>query len=154
MAKAANQGDLFGAVTPLRPAPAKSYEQHEHVFIRGPRAGSAYRNKIVHSHEGGDVPHAHPDTGPGSYVIDKDEWYRATGMRGGGRKTFTKQPEGEQLPYILRTPEENSFEVHVGPNPPGWEGSGGGMATAARMMLACKMTVSKVVPFEPKRKRA
>lgn len=153
-AKIINQPDLFGTSK----APAKGYEVHEHCFISGPRshwAGSP-RGKLVHSHAGGDVYHTHPDTGPASFTIDKDEWFAATGLRGGSRKKFTKAPTGEQLPYIERQPGEGEFEIHVGPNPPDWPATatGGGYAAACRMVMACDNRVTKVVPFDPKRKRA
>jgi hypothetical protein len=82
-------------------------EVHEHCFIRGNRARYAGTDAshLVHSHEGGDVPHTHADTGPASYTIDKDEWLRATGLvGGGGRKKFTDEPTGEQFPAIPHTP--------------------------------------------------
>lgn len=109
-------------------------EVHEHCII-GPRA-RGWNNKIEHSHEGGDVPHTHPDTGPGSYTIDKDEWLRATGLTGGGRKKFTKVPTG--LPFVPRTPEECEFKVVVcdPPAPIGFTGEGGGHHAAARVSLA------------------
>src|SRR6185369_12939685 len=101
----------MGQVT-LFPTPApRKLEVHEHCFIAGPRSRAA--SHLVHSHDGGDVPHTHPDTGPASYTIDKDEWARATGLRGGGRKKFTTTPTGEQLPFVARTPEEQQFEVIV-----------------------------------------
>jgi hypothetical protein len=121
-------------------------EVHEHSIISGPR--SRMSAKIVHSHEGGDVPHQHPDTGPASYTIDKDDWFRASGGAiGGGRKRFTKEPEGEQLPHVELEEWQKSFEIHYGDPPPGFEGTGGGHLAAARMVLAFKMTVSNVVPF-------
>lgn len=153
MAQVINQPDLFGS-SPKR-APSKGYEVHEHCIISGPRhSGFLERNRIVHSHEGGDEYHTHPDCGPGSYTIDKDEWFRATGLRGGGRKKFTKAPDGEQLPYVARKPGEGEFEIHMGEPPPGWQGTGAGLATAARMVLACKNTVSNIIPLDPKRRRA
>lgn len=116
-------------------------EVHEHCFIRGPRscfAGSE-RGRVVHSHEGGDVPHQHPDTGPASYTIDKDEWLAATGLRGGGRKKFTAKPIGEQIDRVELEDWQREFEVIVGPPPPGFEGEGAGIAPAARMVLAFGM---------------
>jgi hypothetical protein len=123
------------------PSPkARKLEVHEHCFIDGPRsryAGTA-ASHLVHSHENGDVPHSHPDTGPASYTIDKDEWFRATGLKGGGRKKFTPAPTGEQFPFVARTPEEQQFEIIVcdPPAPPGFTGEGGGQHAAARMVLA------------------
>lgn len=72
-------------------------EVHEHCIISGPRAYTAGLNKVRHSHADGDRAHSHADTGPASYTIDKDEWAAATGLRGGGRKKFTKRASGEQL---------------------------------------------------------
>lgn len=145
------QADLFGAPkeTPnkVKNGGAKRLEVHEHIYITGPRARGMFiqatqktTSHFSHSHEGGDIPHTHPDTGPGCYVIDKDEWFQQTGLRGGGRKKFTAKPEGEQLAFIERTPEENTFEVIVGPPPKDWGGTGGGMATASRMILGLGMT--------------
>lgn len=127
----------MGEVT-LFPAPKRpKLEVHEHSIIRGPRANSP-RSSIEHSHEGGDVPHTHPETGPAHYTIDKDEWLRATGLRGGGRKRFTDAPAGEQLEFIARRPEDSVFEVIVcdPPAPPGFKGEGGGLHAAARMAMA------------------
>ena len=120
---------------------ARAFEVHEHRFISGPRArGSAWpRSTLVHSHFGGEAPHKHPDTGPSSYTIDKDEWFRVTGLKGGGRKQFTPAPSGEQLPVIRPSAEESSFEIHVMDPPPGFVGSGGGMTTAARMVLGHRL---------------
>lgn len=141
-----NVRDLFGEVPAATPL-----EVHEHWIIGGPRAARGER--ITHSHEGGDIPHQHPDTGPAAYTIDKEEWFRATGgVAGGSRKTFTKTPEGEQLPRVELEDWQKTFEIHHGPPPPGWKGSGGGDLAAARMVLGMRMTVSKIVPFPgPKR---
>ncbi|QOZ25325.1 hypothetical protein [Bradyrhizobium sp. CCBAU 51753] len=139
-------GDLFGHSPDQR-----QLEVHEHAIISVPRAN--HGQSIRHSHEGGSEPHQHPDTGPASYTIDKDEWLKATGLRGGGRKQFTKTPEGEQLPIVELEEWQKSFEVHVGALPPGFRGTGGGMAAATRMILAHRMTVSNVVPFPSTPKR-
>lgn len=117
--------------------PAK-LEVHEHCFIQGPRARFAGA-RVVHSHEGGDVPHQHPDTGPACYVIDKDEWLAATGLRGGGRKKFTKAATGEQLDRVELAEWQRGFDVVVGAPPRGFEGEGAGIAPAARMVLAFGM---------------
>lgn len=129
---------LFPA--PAKPAPVR-LEVHEHCIIRGRRA-NGWNSSFEHSHEGGDVPHSHPDTGPASYTIDKDEWLRATGLKGGGRKKFTAKPTGEQFELIPRTAEESTFEIVVcdPPAPPGFVGEGGGMAAAARMTLGHRLT--------------
>ncbi len=71
---------------------AKQYEVHAHHWVSGSRRG-----QFSHSHEGGDVGHEHTNTGPAAFTIDKDEWAAATGLRGGGRKKFTKRPAGEQM---------------------------------------------------------
>lgn len=140
-----SQSDLFGNDAPK--AKNGRFEMHEHIFVTGPRSRSMFIQAtqkttahFSHSHEGGNIPHTHPDTGPGCYTIDKDEWARMTGMRGGGRKVFTAKPTGEQMPMIERTAEENTFEVIVGPPPKGWKGEGGGIAAASRVILAFGMT--------------
>lgn len=139
--------DLFGEI----PEPSK-LEVHEHCIVSGPRANGG--EHIVHSHEGGDIPHQHPHTGPASYTIDKDDWARMTGgVEGGSRKRFTPKPEGEQLPIVDLEDWQKTFEIHYGNPPAGFNGTGGGHLTAARMVLGCKMTVSNVVPF-PGRKKA
>ena len=127
---------------------AKKLEVHEHHFVTGPRVGGHYERsgwhtgKFSHSHEGGDRSHEHPDTGPASYTIDKDEWLARTGLKGGGRKKFTAKPTGEQ--FAGTTPYRGSFEIIVGPPPAGFEGEGAGVAPAVRMQLAFGMTVSAV----------
>lgn len=143
------------------PAPRK-LEVHEHCIIRGPRANrtgawpAGQGSTIEHSHDGGDVPHSHPETGPGSYTIDKDEWFRATGLKGGGRKKFTSAPTGEQFEFIARTAEESSFEVIVcdPPRPPGFTGEGGGHHAAARMVLGSRLTAVVRPADDPKPPRA
>jgi hypothetical protein len=136
------QSDLFG---PLRVVQTQSrgYEVHEHAFVSGPR--SRYfgeSSRVVHSHEGGDKPHEHPDTGPACFTIDKDDWARATagiaGLAavGGSRKRFTNKPDGEQLPYIERAPM--TIEVIVCEPPAEFNGIGGGEFALARMQLAFK----------------
>ncbi len=136
-----------------------AHEVHEHFFIGGPRSRWAGQpqGKLVHSHEGGDRPHQHPDTGPASYTIDKEEWLRTTGLFGGGRKTFTKAPTGEQLPLAELEDWQKSFEVIVGDPAMGSqfkEHHGPGLALPMRMALGFKMQVSNVTPFDPKRRRA
>jgi hypothetical protein len=133
-----------------------NYEVHSHWFVTGPRSRGAYNakgkwetGKFSHSHKGGDVPHRHPDTGPGSYTIDKDDWFRATGLRGGGRKKFTQQPSGEQMPLVELEEWQKSFEVHLGkPTPAEW-GTGPGIGPAARMIFGSKMRLSKVKVEKP-----
>lgn len=86
---------------------ARNLEMHEHWNLR--RAGA----NVNHSHEGGNKPHQHEGYGPASYTIDKDEWRRATGLRGGGRKAFTGQPRGPQMPVQDLEDWQKSFEVVV-----------------------------------------
>lgn len=86
-------------------------EVHTHSYVSGPNANKSWLSKVEHSHEGADIPHTHPDTGPGAYTIDKDEWAARTGLKGGGRKKFTAKPTGPQLDYIERPAHENTFRV-------------------------------------------
>lgn len=116
----------------------KGLEVHRHAIISGPRRGSG--TEIAHSHEGGDTSHEHPHTGPSYYVIDKDDWSRETGMRGGGRKSYTKAPIGEQLPFIARTAEQNHFDVIIVGDPQPEMGTGPGLAPAERMALGFGMS--------------
>lgn len=126
-------------------------EVHSHCVIKGRRANIIGRNEIIHSHEGGGVSHEHPDCGPSSYTIDKDDWFRLTGgMQGGGRKEFSRQPTGEQLPLVKRTPEQNQFEVIICDPPENFGGEGAGMSPVARILLGCKMNV---VRFSDHRRR-
>lgn len=81
-------------------------EVHEHFFVSGPRSKNGYgkdgkwvENRIRHSHPDGSVPHAHPGSGPSFYG------YRA--------RKVTQKPTGEQLEFIPRTEEENSFELVI-----------------------------------------
>lgn len=98
------------------------FEVHAHSYVSGPHGrGGHYHDdgswhaseKVSHSHDDGDVPHRHPDTGPATFTIDKDEWFMATGLKGGGRKKFTKKPSGEQLDYIEPTQDELTFRVLI-----------------------------------------
>lgn len=132
--------DLFGGELP-----EVKFEVHSHSFISGPR--SSRGQGIVHSHAGGELPHKHPETGPASYTIDKRDWLRMTGLEGGGEKEFTPKPDGEQLPIVELEEWQKSFEIHHGEPPVGFEGSGGGFYTAARMVLGSRMTVAKIIPF-------
>jgi hypothetical protein len=132
---------------------AKRLEVHAHSIIRGKRAnGGCYSPRGVwltstfsHSHEGGDRPHQHTTTGPASYTIDMDQWFKATGLRGGGRKTFTVKPSGEQFAIRALAPWQTRFELIVGdPLPgkgqPGYIGEGPGIALPLRMVLGFGMT--------------
>jgi hypothetical protein len=84
----------------------EQFEMHEHVFISGPRQNARYvknewvdDRKLVHSHMGGSVPHAHPHTGPSYY--------------GHGKRKFSAKPKGEQLSYVALSEEETSFELVI-----------------------------------------
>mgnify|MGYP001615278732 CR=1 FL=1 len=141
------QPDLFAGTT----AKPRALEVHSHVFVSGPRANGMFirseqktTSEFSHSHEGGDVPHSHPDTGPACYTIDKDDWMRATGMRGGGRKKFTDNPTGLQLPIVELEKWQTEFEIHISDPPPDFEGQGAGIAPAARMCLAFGMKVASI----------
>lgn len=131
----------------MRPATRRDrgLEVHTHTYLRGGHyVGSEWTTKVVHSHEGGDAPHEHPGVGPASYTIDKDEWLRTTGLTGGGRKKFTKTPSGPQLERVELEPWQTSFTIIVGEPPPGAAAgadpsSGGGVPTAARMILGHRM---------------
>jgi hypothetical protein len=119
----------------------KNLEVHRHSFISGPRAYWAFPHpsrEVVHSHEGGDTPHEHPDTGPACYTIDKDDWFRTTGLRGGGRKKFTARPSGEQLPLIPREPMTFDVIFHEPSAPPEYAAEGPGLALPARIVLTFK----------------
>lgn len=86
-------------------------EIHEHSWISGPNANRSWLRRIEHSHADGHIPHSHPDTGPACYTIDKDKWFRATGMMGGGKKKYTTKPTGPQLDFIPRPEEDSTFDV-------------------------------------------
>ena len=135
-----------GAVTSktrrLRLGPDKPFEIHSHSFVRGTRSRAGYHQNVwrginvSHSHEGGDRPHTHQDTGPASYTIDKDVWLRTTGMQGGGRKKFTAQPWGEQLG--IAQPYDGSFQVILGKPTTPELGTGPGVSLPMRMALTFK----------------
>lgn len=132
---AASEANVSG-----RPA---QFEVHEHCYVSGPRANGAYY-KFSHSHEGGDQPHQHPNTGPASYTIDKDEWFRATGLRGGGLKKFTTRPTGEQLPWQELEAWQKTFEVVIHGDPTPELGEGPGIAPAVRMVKQFRMRIADV----------
>ncbi|HEY1814848.1 MAG TPA: hypothetical protein VGG74_21020 [Kofleriaceae bacterium] len=114
-------------------------EMHEHSYISGPNARWAgERSKLRHSHEGGDRPHEHEHTGPSYYTIDKDDWYRRTGLRGGGRKQFTVRATGLQLPVIETEPMQ--FDVIF----VGAPGSVDGAYVPERLKLESKAVVRSV----------
>lgn len=107
-------------MTPRRaPKPAGRFEVHAHSYVRGPHAQGGHSHadgrwcdgKFEHSHEDGSRTHEHPDTGPAGFTIDKDDWYAATHMRGGGRKRYTAAAKGEQFAYVERDPSLLTFKV-------------------------------------------
>lgn len=109
-------------------------EVHEHCIISGPnKTNIVGRDQVRHA--GGDRPHSHPHTGPSSYTIDKDEWRRTTGLRGGGRKEFTTAPTGPQYDEMTyRTDDELSYDlIIVGPPHP--TDAGPGIALPMRLKL-------------------
>jgi hypothetical protein len=136
-------------------------EVHEHCYITGPNARWAGdRSKLVHSHEGGNKPNEHADetqrTGPGCYTIDKDEWFARTGMRGGGRKKFTNQPSGVQLPIVEIDPPQIRIFIHGDGGAEAARGcTGPGLALVDRMELAVKAKVVSVehIPSGSDRRR-
>lgn len=110
-------------------------EVHEHSYVSGPNANKSWLRRLVHSHEGGNKPHEHEHSGPACYTIDKDEWLRATGLKGGGRKKFTKAPTGPQM--SLNPCEPMTFEVIVHESAiPAGGATGPGIAPIARIELA------------------
>jgi hypothetical protein len=124
----------------------KSLEVHEHTYVSGPRAnggkyigGKWQKSTFSHSHEGGNIRHQHVATGPATYTIDKDAWFRSTGLRGGGRKKFTAKPTGEQLPIRELAEWQQSFVVVIGPPTPRSMGEGPGVALPARLALSFRM---------------
>lgn len=128
-------------------------EIHEHCFVSGRRANGPY-HKFEHCHPGGDVPHQHPDTGPASYTIDKDDWARMTGLSGGGRKKFSARPKGEQLPIVALERSQSEFEIIVCPPPEHYKGDGPGLALPARMVLAFGMKAIVRGEAPPRRGRS
>lgn len=78
----------------------KTLRVHDHAFVSGPRSRfSGPRGEIVHSHEGGDVAHTHPDTGPCHLA--------------GTKPKFTARPNGEQLPYVKTDPASLVFDLYI-----------------------------------------
>jgi len=126
-------------------------ELHEHCYISGPNSAHSGRNKLTHSHEGGDQPHEHADethrTGPGSYTIDGKQWAAETGMRGGGKKCFTREPTGPQLPLVVIEPPQIRVVI-VGDGGASVAGksqsTGPGDAPIVRMILGMKARVVSV----------
>lgn len=112
-------------------------EVHRHTFISGPRSGQT----IEHSHEG-PKGHQHADMGPATYTICRNEWFAATGLRGGGVKKYSAKPKGEQFPLAEMEDWQKSFRIIVGPRPENHAGEGGGFATAVRMVKQFDMKVA------------
>lgn len=134
---------------------ARGLEVHRHAYVRGPNAGWSPCREVVHSHEGGDRPHEHPDTGPATYTIDKDEWLRATGLIGGGRKKFTKKPTGPQLAIVDLEDWQRSYDLII-IGPPSTDATGGGEFAVERLRQACKILPSRIIDgsASPRRRRA
>lgn len=146
--------------------PKGTLEVHRHSYVSGPRGhGGCYdkggvwlTSDFEHSHVGGDRQHEHPHTGPAAYTIDTDDWYRSTGLVGGGRKVFTATPTGEQLPLVARDPAKDVFELHIcDPLPshgqPGYIGEGPGIALPLRMMKTFQMRCVVIDGTTPKRRK-
>lgn len=106
------QGTLFGEGAEQR------FEVHEHAFLR--RQGH-----VVHSHDGGDRPHQHRDTGPADYS---------------GARKLTRTPTGEQFPSVELEPWQTQFEVIFYDPPAEHRGHGPGELPIARMVNAFRMT--------------
>lgn len=143
---------------------AAKLEVHSHSYVRGRYAnGGAYEkdgtwtpSTFTHSHEIGSEPHQHTDAGPASYTIDKDEWARTTGLQGGGRKRFTAKPTGPQMDRVELEDWQKTFTIIVGEPVAKCSAcgedhgaTGGGMATAARMVLAFGMSASVIESRSP-----
>lgn len=135
-------------------------ELHEHCYITGPnsRCAGTERGRLVHSHEGGDRPHVHENeihrTGPASYTIDAKQWARATGMRGGGKKSFTREPIGPQLPLReIEPPQIRVVVVGDGGASAAGGSTGAGDAPVLRMMLGLKAQVASVEQRPGRRRR-
>lgn len=124
-------------------------EVHEHSYVRGPNANRTDRYKFSHSHEGGDKRHQHPDTGPAAYTIDKDEWRAKTGLIGGGRKSFTVNSTGVQLPIVELEDWQQSFDIVIVPPSVEPAGSGPGVALPLRLALGHGMTIRSVRTVKP-----
>lgn len=79
------------------------FEVHDHAYITGPRA-QVWPSRVVHSHADGERAHKHPDTGPAVFTIDRERWFFQTGLKGGGRKIYTRAPLGPQLELVELEP--------------------------------------------------
>lgn len=131
---------------PVPPPGALEVHEHWRSGRRGYRFDPATRDttwvddtRLTHSHEDGSSGHRHPETGCALLTIDKDAWKAATGLKGGGRKTYTTRPSGEQLAYVALTIEERTFTVVLTlPIPESTSDVDG--AAVARLMLGLDMT--------------
>lgn len=113
--------------------PKQTYQVHEHCVLNSHRSPTP---KIVHAHDGGEMPHQHPNCGPAFYG------YRAP--------KFSAKPKGEQLPWVDLEDWQRSFEIHYcGASPskgePGYIGEGPGLLPVERMIHGFKMRVSRIV---------
>jgi hypothetical protein len=103
-------------------------------FAGGPEAGSdaaryaeygryglSPKGLEVHSHMGpnGEIRHSHAEAlshhtgyGPATLDIDRRMWSAQTGLRGGGRKEFTKNPKGPQVGDAVVTPSDLPQNYH------------------------------------------
>lgn len=94
---------MTSTVAPAAPeVPANSarsgHRVHRHYWIAGPNSVKPGRHDFEHSHDGGDVPHTHADTGPACFS---------------GKKR-TKRPNGPQADGYRATPrEELLFDVVI-----------------------------------------
>lgn len=117
----------------------RGFEVHEHWDLR------VCGGRLRHSHDGGNARHQHAGYGPASYTIDKDDWFRTTGLSGGGRKKFTKRPSGRQELIVALEPWQGTFEIQIvgdGGVEAAREGEGPGVALPVRLILANKMTAT------------
>lgn len=135
-------------------------EVHEHCYISGPnsRCAGTARGRLAHSHEGGDQPHVHEDeihrTGPASYTIDSKAWARATGMPGGGKKRFTTEPTGQQLPTVFVDPPRiDVVIVGDGGASIAGEATGGADVSVERVIQGMKARVHSVTHVPSRSKR-
>lgn len=87
-------------------------EVHAHSYVgQRPPGVPNWEHRFEHAHDDGQDPHQHPEIGPASYTIDKDEWFATTGMHGGGRKEFVQRPKGPQYPRVELEDHQRHFTV-------------------------------------------
>jgi len=111
------------------------YQVHVHSVLNSRRSPVP---KTVHSHEGGDQPHQHPNCGPAFYGYPRQT------------PKFSAKPKGEQRPWQDLEDWQKSFEIHVcDPLPakgkPGYIGEGPGLLPVEVMVKGFKMRVSRIV---------